>query len=486
MPLIKSVVGSNWAISTGNPYAAVAAERILKMGGSAVDAAIAADAVLGVVEPMATSIGGDVLAMVVEPNGTVQAYNGTGRSPAALTADHVMQFANHRIPERHPFSVTTPGAVRGWYDLHQRYGKVEWDQLFDEAIYWANTGFEVAEVAAREWKIFDFVLHADPHCAELYRAGHAPVKGERFINPALGALLTRIAKEGWPAFYEGAIPHATEAAMQKVGGLLRASDFAAHRGNYCEPLHAQIADVTLYQCPPNTHGCAILEALSSLDTDVNQHDRIADELTVISATAKALATAAKTVCDSGGNTVCTVVVDQDGLAISLMSSIFKRFGSGFVVPEGGFVLQNRGFGFAEPGHCNGVAPAKRPYHTVVPGAATKNGQFYMGLGVVGGLMQPQGQIQILNRVLRWHEPLDKAVFAPRWRLEAGNSLAIENGTCSEFSAAYRASGYGEPAAGVGDLAGRSDFGGAQVVMRTDAGQLWAVSDTRKDGVATAA
>ncbi|MCQ9617750.1 gamma-glutamyltransferase [Paenalcaligenes niemegkensis] len=168
-----------------------------------------------------------------------------------------------------------------------------------------------------------------------------------------------------------------------------------------------------------------------------------------------------------------------------MSSIFKRFGAGFVVPEGGFVLQNRGFGFSEPGHCNGPAPAKRPYHTVVPGAATKNGRFYMGLGVVGGLMQPQGQVQILNRVLRLHQPLDEAVFAPRWRIEAGHTLAIEKGTEADLATAYRKNGYDAPAEGVGDLAGRSDFGGAQAVMRTDAGKLWAVSDSRKDGVAKA-
>ena len=482
MSLVKSAIGSTWAISTGNRYAALAAERILEVGGTAVDAAIAADAVMGVVEPMATSIGGDVLAMVVEPDGHVQAYNGTGRSPAAMREEHVLQFKGHRIPERHPFSVTTPGAVRGWYDLHERYGKLAWHQLFNDAIRLAQEGFEVAEVAAREWKIFEFVLHTDPNCAALYRAGNPPQAGERFRNPALAALLHRIAQEGWEAFYQGAIPDAAEAAMKKVGGLLRASDFAAHQGNFCDALSTDVAGVTLYQCPPNTHGCAILDALSIVG-DVPASDRLADELQVIAATSTALAQAAKTVCDSGGNTVCTVIVDSSGLAITLMSSIFKRFGSAYVVPEGGFVLQNRGFGFAEPGHCNGPASSKRPYHTVVPGAVTKDGQFYMGMGVVGGLMQPQGQIQILNRVLRWNEPLDQAVFAPRWRLEPGNTLAIEGGTPDEAAATYRAKGYGEPAAGVGDLAGRSDFGGAQVVMRLSSGELWAVSDSRKDGVA---
>ncbi|MCQ9617751.1 gamma-glutamyltransferase [Paenalcaligenes niemegkensis] len=307
----KSAIGSNWAISTGNPYAAIAAERILTMGGTAVDAAIAADAVLGVVEPMATSIGGDVLAMVVEADGGVQAYNGTGRSPAALQEADVLEFKGHRIPERHPLSVTTPGAVRGWHDLHERYGKLEWHHLFDDAIRLAEEGFEVAEVAAREWRIFDFVLHTDPNCAELYRAGDPPEAAERFSNPKLGALLRRIAYEGYQAFYKGEIPEAAEAAMKKVGGLLSASDFSRHHGNFCKPVQVELGDVTLYQCPPNTHGRAILQALSTLAPDADSN-RASDELKVIAATSAALAEAARTVCDSGGNTVCTVIVDQGG------------------------------------------------------------------------------------------------------------------------------------------------------------------------------
>src|SRR5690606_26289017 len=292
MQLVKSRVGAEWAVSTGNSYAAKAAERMLALGGSAVDAAIAADAVMGVVEPMATSIGGDVLAMVVEASGKVQAYNGTGRSPAALQETDVLQFANRRIPERHPFSVTTPGAVRGWHDLHQRYGTLPWQQLFEGAIHLAKNGFVVAEVAAREWKIFDFVLHVDPHCAQLYRAGNTPAAGERFVNPRLAALLGEIAQHGYQAFYEGEIPQAAEQAMKRVGGRLQARDFAEHEGYFCEPLHAEIGEVSLYQCPPNTHGCAVLDALSGLPLTPNS-DRTEDELTVIGATADALTHAAK-------------------------------------------------------------------------------------------------------------------------------------------------------------------------------------------------
>lgn len=484
MSYSKSSIGNNWAVSTGNHLAALAAQKILQSGGNAIDAAIAADAVMGVVEPMATSIGGDLLAIIVEPGQPVQAYNGTGRSPEKLTEDLVTALPNQRIPERHPYSITTPGAVKGWHDLHERYGIMPWQKLFDDAIYYAEQGFEVAEIAAREWRIFDFVLHTDPHCAELYQAGKPPKAGEIFKNPELAQTLKRIATEGWEAFYFGDIPKKAEAAMPAIGGLLSATDFALHQGNFCSPLALKHQDLTFYQCPPNTHGVAILDALAATSWD-QSNPSAANTLELIQATQKALNNAAKTVHDSGGNTVCTVIVDSSGLAVTLMSSIFKRFGSAYVVPGAGFVLQNRGFGFAEPGHLNGPAPRKRPYHTVVPGAATLNDQFHLGLGVVGGLMQPQGQIQILHQLFRQNIPLDQAIANPRWRLEGANYLAIENGTAPETEKALRAYGYERPPEGVGDLAGRSDFGGAQAVQRLSDGRLWAVSDHRKDGAALA-
>lgn len=484
MSYSKSSIGHHWAVSTGNHLAALAAKKILQNGGNAIDAAIAADAVMGVVEPMATSIGGDLLAIIVEPGQAVQAYNGTGRSPAKLHADLVTALPNQRIPERHPYSITTPGAVKGWHDLHQRYGVLPWQHLFDDAIHYAEFGFEVAEIAAREWRIFDFVLHTDPHCAKLYRAGNPPKAGELYKNPELAQTLKRIALEGWEAFYFGHLPKQAEAAMKEIGGLLTAEDFALHQGNFASPLVLKHEALSFYQCPPNTHGVAILDALAATSWQTSQPS--ADNtLEIIQATQKALQQAAKTVHDSGGNTVCTVIVDQDGLAVTLMSSIFKRFGSAFVVPKAGFVLQNRGFGFAEPGHLNGPAPRKRPYHTVVPGAVTQNDQFHLGLGVVGGLMQPQGQIQILHQLFRQHIPLDQALANPRWRLEGANYLAIENTTAPETEKALRAFGYERPPEGVGDLAGRSDFGGAQAVQRLNDGRLWAVSDHRKDGAALA-
>ncbi len=479
----KQATSDSAMVAAGHPLAVQAACAMLERGGSAADAAIAADAVMGVVEPMATSIGGDVLAMVYEPGGRVTSYNGTGRAPARLTPDLVADLPGQRIPERHPFSVTTPGAVQGWFDLHARHGRLPLADLLEPAIRHARDGFAVAAVAAREWKLFDHELHVDPNCARLYRAGNSPVAGEILTNPALGALLEAIATHGPQAFYQGAMAHATASAVQTMGGLLAAEDLHAHSGNFCEPVFTDFFGCRVHQCPPNTHGVAILDALEQIAAHGGNPEDPSTWVHLIRSTASAMRRARETVADPSGNTVCSVVVDRDGLAITLMSSIFKRFGSGIVVPEGGFVLQNRGFGFATPGHVNGPAPRKRPYHTVVPGITTRNGEFLLGMGVVGGLMQPQGQIQILTRVLAWNTNIQTAIEAPRMRLEAGDTLAIEAGTPAAIETAMRSAGFAPPAASAGELGGRSDFGGAHAVFRHADGTLQGAADPRKDGAA---
>lgn len=469
-------------VATGHPLAAEAALAALRAGGSAVDAAIAADAVLGVVEPMATGIGGDLLAMLVPPEGAPIAYNGTGRSPAALRADTVEALPGGRIPERHPLSVTTPGAVQGWHDLHARHGRLPWASLFSAAITAARDGFAVAPVAAREWALFQPVIARDAASAALYRADAVPRPGDHFVNPGLAAVLAAIATDGPGAFYQGAPAEAAARAVQALGGVLAADDFAQHHGEYTTPVQAGFRGLTVLECPPNTHGISVLHALSALDEDPLPPDDPQTAVRVVRAMGAAMAHAKRTVADPAGNTVCTVVVDPQGLAVTLMSSVFKRFGSGIGVPGCGFVLQNRGFGFAPPGQLNGAAPGRRPYHTVVPGAALKDGRFHAAFGVVGGAMQPQGQVQLLLRTAAWGEPLQAALDAPRWRLESESALAIEPGTPAPVADALRAAGYAEPA-GIGELGGRSDFGGAQWVMRAADGRLIGASDRRKDGCA---
>lgn len=472
-------------IATGHPVAARTALDMLNAGGNAIDAAIAADAILGVVEPMATGIGGDLLAMIVPPDGKPETYNGTGRSPLALEAAMVADLPGQKIPERHPLSVTVPGVVQGWHDLHSKYGRLPWAELFAPAIALAERGFPVAAVCAREWKIFEHVIAADPASAAIYRAGAVPAAGETFANPDLAATLRSIAAGGPEAFYRGGPAQVAAHAAEARGAVLSAADFAAHTGNFAPPAQGQFRGLSVLECPPNTHGIAVTEALGLLDPlDLAPADP-QTTVAIVEAVRAGLAHARETVADPAGNTVCTVIVDRDGLAVTLMTSVFKRFGSGIGVPGHGFVLQNRASGFSPPGHINGVAPGRRPYHTVIPAAALKDGQFHAGFGVVGGAMQPQGQVQILTRLAAWQEPLQSAIDAPRWRLESDSQLAIEAGTPPAVETALRAAGYTDPR-GAGELSGRSDFGGAQFVMRDADGSLLGGSDKRKDGMALGA
>ena len=478
------VLAGHCMVASGNPLASHAAFEMLEAGGSAMDAAIAADAVLGVVEPMATGIGGDALAMIVEPDGKPVTYNGTGRAPAALETRLVEALPGARLPERHALAVTTPGAVQGWHDMHCRYGKLPFERVIAAAIETARAGFVVAPVCAREWALFDRVLHADPTCAALYRAGNAPKAGDRFANPELAAVLAAIAREGPAAFYRGEPARSASRAVRAAGGVLAEGDFAGHRGDFREPISERFRELTVLECPPNTHGLSVLDALRELDRDSLEAGDPRTMVKMVDAMGRAIERAKSTVADPGGNTVCTVAVDRHGLAVTLMTSVFKRFGSGIAVPGCGFVLQNRGFGFSAPGHVNGPGPAKRPFHTVVPAAALKEGRFHAAFGVVGGAMQTQGHVQLLVRLAAWGQPLQAALDQPRWRLEAGRTLAIEAGMPEDIERALRGAGYAAPAGG--ELGGRSDFGGAQFVMRTPDGGLEGASDKRKDGEARGA
>lgn len=472
-------------VATGHPLAAEAALAVLAQGGSAVDAAIAADAVLGVVEPMATSIGGDVLAMLVLPDGRAESYNGTGRAPLAWCDELLAALPGGRLTQRHALTVTTPGAVRGWWDLHRAHGRLDWRRLFASAIAAARQGFAVAPVAAREWALFAPALRADPVAAALLRADRPPQAGERFHNPDLAGVLEAIAHDGPEAFYRGVPARAAASAVQRQGGVLAEEDFARHSGEFRAPLSTAFRGLQVLACPPNTHGVAVLDALRDLDALPLAPDDPQVPVQAVRAMGRALQRAQETVADPAGNTVCTVVVDAQGLAVTLMSSVFKRFGAGIAAPGCGFVLQNRGFGFSAPGHINAPAPGKRPYHTVVPGAALRGGRWHASFGVVGGAMQPQGQVQLLLRIAAWGQAPQAALDAPRWRLESETALAIEPGMPAAQVRALRAAGFTEPQ-GLGELGGRSDFGGAQWVSRDAHGGLLGASDPRKDGRALGA
>jgi gamma-glutamyltranspeptidase / glutathione hydrolase len=324
------VIAERAMVATGHPLAAQAAAQVLRDGGSAVDAAIAADAVMGVVEPMATGIGGDLLAMVVEPNGRAVSYNGTGRSPEGLDPALLETFPGRRIPERHPLSLTTPGCVGGWHDLHARYGTLAFERLLAPAISAARAGFAVASTCAREWALFDRVLLADPECAKLYRAGEPPRAGERFSNEALAEVLESIADGGAPAFYRGGPARAAAHASELHGGVLREGDFAAHRGYFDTPRSVAFRSLTVLECPPNTHGVAVLDALAELEPQQLARDEPESMVSTIRAMARGLARAKEIVAgrsDFGGAQVVMRTADgrlaggsdrrKDGMAVGL-------------------------------------------------------------------------------------------------------------------------------------------------------------------------
>ncbi|MBE3638166.1 gamma-glutamyltransferase family protein [Mangrovicoccus algicola] len=470
------------AVATGHPAAAEAALTMLAAGGSAVDAAIAADAVMGVVEPMATGLGGDLAAMLLPPGEAPLTYNGTGRAPAALRAAMVEALPGRRIPERHPLSVTVPGAVQGWADLHARFGRLDFARLLAPAIRLARAGFAVGPVCAREWALFADVVRGDPGSHAIYRGDAIPAAGAHFANPALARLLEEIAAAGPSAFYEGTASAAIARAARQAGALLDEGDLAAHQGNFDLPIRRAFRGLKILECPPNSHGLGVLDALGRLEGEALPMEDPETTVKIVEATRDGMREARRVVADPAGNTVCTAIIDAQGFAVTLMSSIFKRFGSGIGVPELGICLQNRGHGFSAPGHVNGAAPGKRPYHTVIPAAALKDGRTHAVFGVVGGPMQPQGHVQLITRIAAWGQGVQAAIDAPRWRLERDDAVALEPGTAPGIAPALARAGFRD-GAGAGDMAGRNDYGGAQMVMRRPDGGLVAGSDRRKDGIA---
>ena len=494
-------------MATGHPLATETAVAVLRAGGSAVDAAVAADAVMGVVEPTATGVGGDVMAVVATADG-VAALNGSGRSGRRTDPESVPDNGHGFVPSEGGWAVTVPGAVAGWWELHQRFGRVEWPTLFEPAIAAAADGAAVGRTGSRLWEGARSRLDAAGE--ELYfPAGTAPAPGERWRNPTLAAVLAQIAADGPAALYGSRLSRAIAEAATAAGGNVHTDDLAGHRNEWVEPLRVSLGEYELITAPPPCQGAVTALAAQSV------HDRgmlgAAGEAagaeaaaTMAEALDRAFAVALECLADPDGaevpgydemrarmaaaprhgpmplgpGTVFTVVFTPEQVVV-LTSSVCDRFGSGVTVPEGGFVLQSRGRGFStDLNHPNAVAPAKRPYHTIVPTLVLEAGQPMLGMGVVGGIMQPQGQLQILHRVLAGAD-LASAVEAGRFRLIGDGRVTTEATLEPSWRSAIGDAGY--------DLVDSADviggFGGAQAVLRTT-DTLTAASDPRRDGTST--
>ena len=530
----SEVIARHGLAATAQPLATQAALDTLKQGGSAVDAAIAANAVLALVEPVGSGLGGDLFALVWDPETKrLHGLNASGRSPAALTLEHFQSKNLTHVPATGPLPVTVPGCVDGWFELHARFGKLPMSTVLAPAIRYAREGAPITELIAMYWaRGVETLGKHDGFLATFAPNGHAPAKGESFANPALADTLDALAKEGRDVFYRGRIARAIDAWMKSHEGFLAYDDLAAHHSDWVDPISTNYRGYDVWELPPNGQGLAVLQMLNVIEPyDVRSmgfgsaawvhlfteakklafEDRAkfyADpEFAKVptkslaskeyAATRRALISpdkAAKTY-DAGnpalaqGDTTYLTTADERGMMVSLIQSNYRGFGSG-VTPAGlGFCLQDRGELFdLAPGRANSYAPRKRPFHTIIPGFVTKDGEPWLSFGVMGGATQPQGHVQVLVNQIDFGMNTQEAGDAPRMLHEGsseptgevmkdGGKLSLEAGYDWEVVRALLKKGHV-----VGFDYG--DYGGYQAI-RFDAKTktYFGASESRKDGQA---
>jgi gamma-glutamyltranspeptidase / glutathione hydrolase len=539
----QPVFAPQGAVATSQPLAASAGLAVLRRGGNAVDAALAAAVTLTVVQPGSNDIGGDLFAIVWDGR-RLHGLNASGRSPAALTREAVLAATDGRgaepvaalggaqslgpaMPARGWLPVTVPGAPAGWRDLHERFGSLPFAELFADAISYAEQGHPVSASVAAGWARA-VAVHAEltgAEFAEWGRAftvdGRAPRAGEWWRNPAAARTLRRIAETGAEDFYRGGIAGALADHAARTGGLLTAADLAAHSSTWVEPISAGYRGHEVWELPPNGQGLAALIALNILDgVDLaampeadrlhwqieavklgfaDAHAYVADPERAPTPTAalltpdyaarrRALVTDRAGTPTAGdperGGTVYLCTADADGMMVSLIQSTYLGFGSHVVLPGHGFGLQNRGAGFSlDPAHPNVVGPARRPFHTIIPGFLTRDGAPVGPFGVMGGHMQPQGHVQLVSAVLDGGRDPQAALGAPRWYWHADRTLLVESTLAAtpegaDAVAALRSRGHrvtvtDDPAV----------FGYGQAIWRHPAGGYVAGSEPRVDGCA---
>ncbi|SCG52516.1 gamma-glutamyltransferase family protein [Micromonospora inositola] len=527
----------NGAVATSQPLAAAAGLAVLRRGGNAVDAALATAITLTVVQPPSNDIGGDLFAIVWDGE-RLHGLNASGRSPAALTREMVLVATDRRgatpvdalggaqaqgpaMPARGWLPVTVPGAPAGWRDLHERFGSLPFADLFTDAIGYAERGYPVAAGTAATWaRAVAAPGPAGAEYAEFDRVftvdGRAPRPGERWRNPDAAGTLRRIAATGAADFYQGRIAAEIDAHAARTGGLITGDDLARHASTWVDPVSVRYRGHEVWELPPNGQGVAALLALNILDgVDLaalspaerlhwqieavklgfaDAHAYVADPERVPVPTAALLdpgyaAARRALLTDRAGDpvagdperggTVYLCTADSGGMMVSLIQSTYLAFGSRVVLPGHGFALQNRGTGFRlDPTHPNVVGPARRPFHTIIPGFLTRDGAPVGPFGVMGGHMQPQGHVQLVSATLDAGRDPQAALDTPRWYWHAGRSVLVEPalGAEQDLVAGLRARGHevtvaAEPAV----------FGYGQAIWRHPAGGYVAGSESRVDG-----
>ncbi|MEE4175790.1 MAG: gamma-glutamyltransferase [Xanthomonadales bacterium] len=515
----STVYAPNGVAATSQPLATTAALEILRDGGNAIDAAVAAAAVLNVVEPYMTGMGGDMFAILWDAGEErLVGLDGSGKSGSKIDVEALAQ-AWDSVPTRGAPTVTVPGALAGWNALVETHGKLTLAEVLAPAIRIAEAGFPVTPIIARDWAGTVETLEGNAGAAATFLIdGKAPEAGQWFRNPDLARTFRRIAEDGPETFYGGDLGREIIAGLDELGGFLTLDDLANHEVRWVEPLSVDYKDYTLHELPPAGQGIAALQMLKMLegvDFSGMVHNSSEYLHTLIEAKKLAYADLARYVADpehmdvrpdalldpaylaqraalidprrameraepgplaTESDTVYLTVADREGNMISFINSVSWYFGSGVVVPGTGVILQNRGAGFVlEEGHPNRIGPNKRPFHTIIPAFVTRDGEPWLSYGVMSGSMQPQGHVQVLLNLVEFGMDPQEAVDAARFRHLNGKRVAVEN-LHPEVAASLAELGH-ELVVPTGIA-----FGGAQAILKLERG--WAAgSDPRKDGMA---
>ncbi|MFO0977438.1 MAG: gamma-glutamyltransferase [Planctomycetaceae bacterium] len=531
----SEVIARHGMAATSQPLATMVAIDILKRGGSAVDAAIAANAVLGLMEPTGCGIGGDLFAIVWDNKSQkLHGLNASGRSPAGLTLEEFQKQGLKKIPSFGVLPISVPGCVDGWFELHSKFGRLPMSELLAPAIQYAREGFPVSEVIAQGWQSGERVFAKQPGFADTFLVdGKAPRTGDIFRNPRLANTLEKIGQGGRDVFYKGDIARALAADVQKHGGFLSYDDLANHTSDWIEPVSTNYRGYDVWELPPNGQGIAALQMLNVLEgfdlrkAGFGSRDHLhlfveakklafedrarlyADpafaKVPVQELISKSYGEKRRALIDASkaaqqypvglphaveeGDTIYMTVADKDRNMISLIQSNYRGFGSGVCPAELGFSLQDRGEMFdLQPGRFNSYAPGKRPFHTIIPAFVTKGGKPFLSFGVMGGATQPQGHVQILLNIIDFDMNIQEAGDAPRIlhsgsseptgeQMTTGGTVALESGFSEDVQRSLESAGHVfRPA--------RGEFGGYQGILYDVHRDLYfGASESRKDGMA---
>jgi len=517
----KPVYAPRGVVAASQPLAAAAGLAALRVGGNAVDAALATAITLTVVQPASNHVGGDMFALVWDGQ-RLHGLNGSGRAPARLTAGEVRHRGYRGMPPRGWLPVTVPGAPRAWRDLHDRFGRLPFEELFGDAITHADHGFPVSPTAAHSWhaEILASAGLAGPEFEGFLPmfapGGRAPRAGETWRSADLAATLRRLARSGADDFYTGETAERITAFAARTGGYLAPADLAGHESSWVEPIGVSYRGTEVWELPPSGQGLAALLALAILDGfEVGSCEPEARYHLQIEATKLALSDAHRYIADpehaavpvadllsdgyvrqrraligdsalapepgepGGGGTIYLCTADSSGMMVSLIQSNYLGFGANVVVPDTGVSLQCRGAGFSlDEGHPNCLAPHKRPYHTIIPGFLTRNGAPVGPFGVMGAHMQPQGHVQLISNTVDGGMDPQAALDAPRWYWAQGRRVHVEARVPERVRSALAARGHEittEAAVGL--------VGCGQAIWRLPGGGYVAGTEARTDGCA---